>query len=154
MSTSRASGQTDVLRQQLPQNISEICGHYFCGGWTAALHSISTPNFSQRASGMDLDVCGLVGNLKQDQMQLKLNIARPLAHTRCSHQRKESVIARSLFASSCRMRASGLRLEGSVVNGFNVPCGSQSKRVIVYKWGLDRLWLSCLDWSDAAGMVT
>lgn len=52
------------------------------------------------------------------------------------------------------MRASGLRLEGSVVNGFNVQCGSQSKRVIVHKWGLDRLWLSCLDWSDAAGMVT
>lgn len=99
----------------------------------------STPNFSQRASGMDLDVCGLVSKLKQDQMQLKLNIARPLAHTRCSHQRKKSVIARSLFASSCRMRASGLRLEGSVVNGFDVPCGSQSKRVIVYSGA----WTDC-----------
>lgn len=107
---------------------------------------------------MDLDICGLVGNLKAEQMQLKPNIARPRAHARwhvaATCEEKKSVIARSLFASSCRMRSSGLRLEGSVVNGFNVPCGSQKQEGDSLQWGLDRLWLSCLDWSGAAGMVT
>lgn len=47
-------------------------------------------------------------------MQLKTNIARPLARAAAC---EKSVIARSMFATSCRMRVSGLRLEGSIING-------------------------------------
>lgn len=56
-----------------------------------------------------------------------------------THLCKKSVIARSLFATRSRMRASGLRLEGSIVNGLSVPCGSQSKSVIVYSGA----WTDC-----------
>ena len=90
---------------------------------------------------MDL---GLLALVVYSEANLNRNDAAETKHYEasrpCCHLQK-SVIARSMFATSCRMRASGLRLKGAIFNG-SLFHAKTKQECDSFRWGLNRLWLS------------